>query len=380
MDTLILIGITGLAGYYFSNQKEGIRNISENDPLPNSMPEIEKPVSMNIYDSKMVESANDEILQLSTLNYKDSTLPSVSGVLPPIYNSYSLKGNDTILSFNNELSWKDQSDINAINKRSDINTGTQPNIVDRPIFESKYDTNIANSYTQFDKKSDNTVNSLLSGKPLELEHTNMVPFFGSTIKQNIETFANESKLDTFTGNTSTFIHKKEPLQRFENKPEIGINGTTKTVPIFDVIDKSRFVPSSYKQGEKPFQETHINAPISFTLDNPVTKAQINQPTIDTLRVKNKQQKTYDGILKTGSKLVPLQETIGTVSKNRVITSFELGHDRLFTGPALQTTSKMTENYNNIMPTSRQTQNLEYYGINKATNALASTQRIKIDNT
>ena len=391
METLLLIGITGLAGYYFANKNdnlgnENIRNISENDPLPNTMPEIEKPPSMNIYNSKITEAANNKVLELSTKNYNDSTLPSVSGVLPPLYNSYSAIGNESINKGHiNELTWKQQSDINSINRYSDINTGVQPDIINRPMFNSVYDTTIQKGeYSNFNKEQNKSQQiSLLTGTPLELEHTNMVPFFGSNVKQNVETFTNESKLDNFTGLSSTFIHKKEPEQRFSdylNIPEIGINGTTRTPAVFDVIDQSRFIPSSFKQNEKPFYEERVAAPISFTIDNPITNAQIDQPTINDLRVKNKPQISYEAKINAGSKLVPASETIGVVSKNRIDSSFELGPSRLFTGPAINTTPMLPENYNNILPTSRQNQNLEYFGGSKSTNSFAQTQRIAIDNS
>ena len=64
METIALITLVSGLGYYFTSDTkntkdiknaEMIRNISESDPEPNTMPEIEKPVSINIYNSNMQE-------------------------------------------------------------------------------------------------------------------------------------------------------------------------------------------------------------------------------------------------------------------------------------------------------------------------------------
>ena len=388
MESLFLASIIGGLGYYFSQQNnsssyaETIRNIGDSDSTINSIPANEKPVSSNIYNSKMTEAANNEVFRLSQHNYKESAIPSVSAVLPPIYNSYSSVGVDP-KSINNELSWKQLSQIDSINKRSDINTGKQPILVDRPMFKPilNLDTAIVNSqFTNFGNGlNSNQELSLLTGLPIEREHINQVPFFGGSVKQNIEQFTNETLLDKYTGNTSTFIHKEEAPQRFENRAEYGINGTTKTPNFQDNVDMSRFIPSRFKQNEKPFYEERVPAPIAFTVDNPVTDAQITQVTIDQLRVANKPQISYEGRVKAGSKAIPNRGKIGVISKNSVDTSFTLGKDRLFTGPGAIVSPMLKKDYSNIHQTSRQSQNLEYYGPERS-RVSSTIQRSVLDNS
>ena len=70
MESLFLASIIGGLGYYFSQQNnssdyaETIRNIGDSDSTINNVPANEKPVSSNIYNSKMTEAANNEVFRL----------------------------------------------------------------------------------------------------------------------------------------------------------------------------------------------------------------------------------------------------------------------------------------------------------------------------
>lgn len=387
METLLLLGIVGSVGYYFKdkNPRENIRNISENDSIgfpetqhisPN-LPLNRQPIGSNIYNSNMVESANNDILKLSFKNYKDSTEPSLTGILPPIYNSYSAVGTSNIIG-NNEPSLKDLSDINNINRLNDVTIKKPPQSIDvRPMFQpSTLVTNTdKNEYSNFDNTL--TEVSLLTGLPIERDHNNVVPFFGGSVKQNIESFINTTKLDTFTGNTSTFFHKQETPKFFNNVPEFGINGGTKTPLLTDQIELDRYIPSVYKQGEKPFYEEHIQAPIAGTEYNPVSKAAGSFKTIDEIRVGgDKQQVSFGGRFKSGSNKVKNRGNIGSMSKNKVNTSFNLGENRWNKTTGAVTNQKSKENYENMIKTTRQGQNIEYYGTGYDTRGLKSKQRIK----
>lgn len=371
----MLIGLTGLAGYYLQ-EKSGRQSESVNKTLEQDkfMSDKEKPNSFNIYNSDKVNASNDEVLKRSLNNYKDAENPAITGVLPPIYNSYGSHGNESLLKM--DIAEKNLSEVNNINRRANVLETKAPDLSDRPMFKV---SNLGNpsddNFSNFGSGLfSNQEVSLLSGKVLEKEHSNMVPFFGSNVRQNLETFTNESKLDNYTGNTSTFIHKKEPLPLFDKVSE-NIYGT----PLLtDHIDTSRYIPSAYRQNEKPFYEEQIAAPISGTLNNPFSN--IKQPTIDSLRTSNNQQVTYEGRTKAGQ-IGSVRGIEGKVMKNKPETSFELGHERLFTSTGAVTANKSKNNYENMQLTSRQDQNLEYYGVPKSKESLTSGPRLStIDNT
>jgi len=375
----MLIGITGLTGYYLQDKsgrkKETIRNIDDKDNV--MMMENEKPNSLNIYNSNKVNAANDQLLRMSLNNYKDAENPALTGILPPIYNSYSSMGNETILHTN--IKEKNLSETNNINRRSNVLETPNIAVTDRPMFKlASLGAPSDDNYSNFGIGTfSNQEVSLLSGKVIEREHSNMVPFFGSNIKQNVETFTNESKLDNYTGNTSTFIHKQERSPQFEQVSQ-NIYGA----PLLtDHIDTSRYIPSAYRQNEKPFYEEKVSAPIGGTIANPLNN--VRQPTIDSLRTANNQQVSYEGRMKAGQ-MGSVRGITGNVSKNSPDTHFELGQDRLFTSTGAIIKNKSGDNYENMTQTSRQNQNLEYYGGAMSNELLSAGPRLKsignIDNT
>jgi hypothetical protein len=377
METALIIAATALTGYYLKSTSEGIRNTNEIvDDIPTEptkMQATDIPVSSNIYNSNMYEDANNEELKRSLKHYADSKDVSLTGALPPIYNSYGAIGN---ANFNSNSS--NVSEINNINRLSNVSNTTKPPVLeDRPMFKpltSFIGTEIQdNNFSNFGQSVSNVNVSLLTGQPLSNEHANMTPFFGSNVKQNVETFTNTSLLDNYSGNTSTFIHKKELPKFFESYKE-DIHGTPL---ITDSIDTDRYIPSAFRQGEKPFYEERVAAPVGFTVTNPVTDASVSNKTIDQLRVGTKPQISYEARL-AGFKPqnTNLQTSSAPVDKNRPDTSFEWGHSRLFTGPAQVVASQAPEDYTtNFQSTSRQDQNIEWTGPSKTQNADKTTPRL-----
>lgn len=383
METIALVGLVTAAGYFLQDKtsrvQENIRNLNEKDPEITKMSELEKPNSLNIYSSDKVSSANNEVLERSLQNYKDAENPSITGVLPPIYNSYSSIGNDSILNRNFiDKSSIDRARVDDNNRRTDMFNVQSRQISDRPMFTATVGVSALDDqqvYSNFgmDKLYDQNIN-LLTGKPMEREHSNMVPFFGSNVKQNIETFTNVQTLDHFTGNTSTFFHKQEVTPRFD----VVKQDITGTPAITENIDKSRFIPSAFRQGEKPFYEERIAAPISGTFYNPLSNN--FNPDIDKLRVANKQQISYEGRTKAGQ-MGSVRATVAPVAKNRPETHYTLGPDRFFTSTGAVIGERSDYNYENFKPTTRQEQNVEYYGGKVAVESLASKPRLQgIDNT
>lgn len=382
METIALVGLITAAGYYLQDKtprtQENVRNLTQNDPEITKMSELEKPNSLNIYNSDKVSASNNEVLQRSLKNYKDAEEPAVSGVLPPIYNSYSSIGNDTILNVKfQDSSSENLAKIDDDNRRNDMFKVQTRKVQDRPMFNPSTLTpsDSQQEFTNFGTGSLINENvSLLTGQTIQRDHSNMVPFFGSNVKQNIEKFTNVSTLDNFTGNTSTFIHKQETAPQFE----VVKQDITGTPLLTENIDKSRFIPSSFRQGEKPFYEERISAPIAGTTTNPLSKN--FNPSIDQLRVANKQQVSYEGRTKAGQ-IGSVRAATTPVVKNRPDTYYSLGPERLFTSTGAVIANRSTDNYENFTLTSRQDQNIEYYGTKVAKESLASGPRLKgVDNT
>jgi hypothetical protein len=144
------------------------------------------------------------------------------------------------------------------------------------------------------------------------------------------------------------------------KQDIGSSGRMDTPAYTTTIELDRYIPSKFNQGEKLQYGEQVSAQAAFTYNNPINAAQLDQVTIDDFRVGNRVQKTYSGRLKTGQ-YGSVGGVHGKINKNRVETSFELGKSRFFTTVGQKVNNVSEYNYDNMQPTTRQAQNVEYYG-------------------
>ena len=360
--TLPLIGLTTLVGYFFS--RDG-RNPRATEVVRENIEAFDKPNGKTIYTSNIVNEANDEILKRSLQNYKAAETPSETGFVPPLYNTYSAVGNDSLLSpvLSPEitgLSSEQLGKLNDINRLKNVKgndiSSSKDKIDTMPMFKplEKYvgrDINDIQNDFSLPFNQETQIN-LLTNKPFENSHANMVPFFGSNIKQNMEMFSNQSLLDSHTGNTSTFKHKKETKSFYDKNPE-NIYGN----PVFATqVDTDRYVPSLYRQNERPIEQVRVSAQKAGTIDNNI------RPTykdVNELRPGNKPKQTYEGRTISGQR-GEVRGIQGEVVKNRPDTFFE--NTYRFSGPGEFTAPKAREDYYaNMKSSSRQSYNMEYYG-------------------
>lgn len=372
--TFPLIGLTTLAGYYFSQNGKNARTKQN---IRNKIEEFDKPSGENIYSSNEVEKVNSEILERSLANYKLAEEPSKTGMLPPLFNTYSVVGTDEPIE---GLSSKNLSKINDINRINNVfqQDKTQVTGIDKmPMFKSEFNKiNRDINYSEINAK-DEKVN-LLTGLPYEESHNNMVPFFGGNMKQNIEEFSNESLMDNRTGKGDLFKHKTELASLYDKSPE-NIYGA----PVFTTqINTDRYIPSLYKQNERPIQPEYIAAPISGTIDNPI-KPVLGAKTVNELRPGNKPKETYEGRVIAGQ-MGEVRGIQSEVLKNRPDTYYEQASpDQLFKGPGAYVAPKLMENFStNMKSSSRQGYNMEYYGNVNNSNLNKSIQRMtsELDNS
>lgn len=363
--SLPVIGLTMLAGYFLN--KDG--KVPRREEIRNKVDQYEKPNGYNIYNSNKVNEVNQEILNKSLENYKKAENPSLTGVLPPLYNTYSTIGKIPVETSDTSLS---QLQIaNNVIRYDDPKAKNAGEIGIRPMFTSEL------SYREVEPMSMSMMgeqeNSLLTGKPIERNHSNMVPFFGSTLKQNVETFSNESLLDRHTGLTSVFQHKKEVPNMFESH-EQNIYGA----PLFtNIIDTERYIPSVYKQNEKGVEDIKVSAPIAGTFEN---KIRPSYKDVNDLRVVSKPKETYKGKIIAG-KRGEVRGIQNDVNKNRPDTYYEKTKDHWFVTTGDVIAPKAEEDYiTNFKVTSRQDYNMEYVGGAKG-DEIKETQRIRsIDNS
>lgn len=354
--TIPIVGLTMLTGYYLNKDKkksEKIGNI-------NSVSSVDRPNGSNIYNSNRVNEVENEILQKSVLNYKKSKNPGETGILPAIYNSYSVDYNTGSGITNTKI----QGNINDINKIVDVKSGGNTDINTRPMFKAPNYGNMGNerdyySYSDSEVKIDEQ-KSLLTGLPLDISHSNMVPFFGSNVKQNIEKFTNEHILDNYVGKSNILYKPKKEIGRLFSEKEQDIHGT----PILtNQVETDRFIKSIYRQSEKPFEDIKVPAPIAGTYENKIVPKYL---TIDQIRIGNRTQETFEGRTIAGQQ-GEVRGINGEFKKNKPDTFYEKNQDHLFKTTGAHLGKKMGENYSNLQQTNRDDYNLEYFGISESMN-------------
>ena len=159
----------------------------------------------------------------------------------------------------------------------------------------------------------------------EFTHNNMVPFFGSSIKQNTNIEQHTNTLELFTGGPGLKPPKHEVEPLF--KPEKNVGNVFGT-PLARDID--RYIPSVTQDGIKPFQPIRVGpglnqGPTSVASTGFHDPYRVREKTVDELRVKKKM--SYEGRINPAKRPVQDRGKIGKVEKNLPETFYEktIGH-------------------------------------------------------
>jgi Family of unknown function (DUF5899) len=145
--------------------------------------------------------------------------------------------------------------------------------------------------------------SNLSGQRIsssEFKHNNMQPFFGGSVKQNMTSSANTSRLDMYTGAGTTQVQKQEIAPMFNHNVPFGQPFGNE--PNADFI-RSRIVEPGRRNNETPFEPTRVGAGVGeyggITGKGGFQQIEVNEimkramPTTDKLRVADKPKVTYN---------------------------------------------------------------------------------------
>lgn len=164
-------------------------------------------------------------------------------------------------------------------------------------------------------------------------HNNMVPFFGSGIKQNLNENMNQTLLEKYTGyDTTTRIEKMEQT----NFADIQKNLYTHENSQGYLLELERMDSSPYHNNVLPVEQIKVGPGTKFT--DPVSSTGGYQQDafrdvayykdVDELRVKTNPKQTFEGRVVDGLKETQRGQ-IGIVDKNRVDTYYEKTEDNLF---------------------------------------------------
>jgi hypothetical protein len=271
MLEMYIVSALGALGYTLNNLSCDYKTNNNKKINKNELPSMN-----NIYDSKRIDTVRNRTSQKAANVYKKSLDPRNTGV---INKNYQFIGND-----NNSI-------------------------------------------------KDNKIKSL-TGQYLDendFSHNNMVPFFGSGVKQNMSDRINQSKLENFTGVNPYQIEKCEVAPFYDHVKQ-DIRGAQNTNDFYqDRID----IPKA-RNNEFPLPAVQVGPGLNQGYTATPTGG-FQQDTrefefdrgVDELRVKTNPKMIYEGRIIDGMK-EDKRGKIGELAKNRVETYYEQTPDMLLT--------------------------------------------------
>lgn len=330
MESILVGGILG-AGYLLGNNNKNVRQTIKNQTAYTT------PSQNSIYDSDYFTKTQTIESELVNNKYDLAANGMETNIIPPEFN------------------------------HSIINKQTNPiKYMQNPQIE------------QLKTKNSKTVLSPLTGQPVNknaFTHNNMMPFFGSHIRQNTSENSNSSILENQTGYDNYHV-KKEPVPLFEPTKDLNIIYGTQNSN--DDI-QNRYSTTLYRQNELPFEQVHVGPGINKGYTNLPSGGFVQDvrdyvlpKTIDELRTASNPQISYKGRVIPGGAVVGKTEQIGLVQKVRPDTFYENSADRYFT--TTTTTIKEPVRSDMIMKETNRKDVNEYVGSAAPANKKNNTAR------
>lgn len=233
-----------------------------------------------------------------------------------------------------------------------------------------------------DFRSSNTTSDVINSMTGELidasqfTHNNMMPFYGGSIKQNMDEKSNKSVLETFTGVSDLYKHKKEmPSFYDKNKDVTNVCGMQSMTDFYT----ERMVAPNIRNNEFPIDKINVGPGIGkgytstptggfqqFDIQDYAATKNVDElrtqrnPNQNALGITDNGKETYEARMLNGmkGKMLGLE---GEISKNRVNTWYEQTPEMLMktTGAILKPAK---EGEFNLPATNRLETNIEYEGI------------------
>ena len=239
---------------------------------------------------------------------------------------------------------KNVPDVNypTTNYSDTVNNFSDPNAPIDQYFESSVHEKVA----ELDKKKYISLTGERKEKD-EFTHNNMQPFFGSTVKQRSYKEDDQSILDNKVGTGSQMFRKKEIAPLF--KPEENMHWNHGMPNHSDFI-QSRMNPALRMANVKPFEEIRVGPGLDRGFDcqgsggfNSALEArdEWKPRTVDELRAKNNQKKTFRGVTMGGKHFNNARGIEGKVEKNLPERFYVQNGDRFLTttGAELKPTAR-----------------------------------------
>ena len=221
--------------------------------------------------------------------------------------------------------------------------------------------------SSFESLTGNTVNAS------NLEHNNMVPFFGSKVTQSSDVKGYEGLLDIYTGSGNNSVKKQGIAPMF--KPEAGLTHIYGSPNTSDYIqDRMKDSLTSKMNNVKPWQEIQVGPGLGKGYSSKGSggfnsgmeqRAKYMPKTVEQLRVKTNPKVTYGGQILgaySGNGLANSanKAMIGKVEKNRPDRHYVNSADRWLTTTGAEK-AQTARSAVVLQPENRTTTTREYFG-------------------
>ena len=278
MELLLGAAVLGI-GIIVNNKNESEKSKRQIDNTKINISN-KKPSSNNIYDSNFSRRIDNSIRKAQNERYNIAI--SDSNIIP----------------LNTDLHNK-RKDLDKYNKQAE-------KYLDRPLHTRTSNERDSELIENFN--SDSILS--LSGERMDKNnffHNNMVPFFGSQVKQNVDIYANQGILENFTGNRVNDITKEEIAPLFEPTKNLSnIYGTQNK----NDIELDRYVPSKYQPFTHPVEQIKVGPGLNKGYSSKpsggyqdLNNRDFELPkTTDELRVLTNPKLTYKGRIIPGKKI------------------------------------------------------------------------------
>ena len=307
---------------------------------------------------------NNSKTKQTDVDVKNNEIPSVNN----IYNSnYSVEARSQEMK---------KVDKNFKMSKKPVETNIIPRNFNKSILNKKSVPDMKN------KKEIKGHTSQLTGTVIEkFTHNNMVPFFGDSAKQNVYEFANQSILESHTGNLNYNKQKREIAPLFKPTKNVGnVNGSK----IYSDSLVDRYLPSNKRRNEVPIEPVRVGPGINRGYTAKPTggfqqydiRDVVMPKTVDDLRVLSNPKVSYKGKVVAGKAKITKRGSLGKMYKHKPETTFEHGIDKWFTTTGAQIKEKMRPEV--LIPdTQRMTTSTNELGVAAPTNGENVALRPKI---
>ena len=299
---LPLYGVTALAGLgLYLNSEKRIKKEKVGKKL---IPPHELPSQHDIYNSRYVEKAEGEVFARNTQAHLDMRKPRETNVISNVFKDYPDYKIERQIGQERQRQEYDgvkvvqkeeklSKEIGGTSKRptssqsvikNNMTLPSEQGMTDygvkdynekrRRMYPMNYKQNdtsggwtpITSHNVGFNTDQKNSTRIVKNPKIYEYGHNNMEPFFGSSVKQNMDPFANRTRLESFTGTEPVFKHKKEVKRLFPLERNPFVNG----LPVQKNRELDRYIPALEKNNVLPFEQTRIAPGLNRKMEDPTS--------------------------------------------------------------------------------------------------------------